>query len=63
MTPPPLASDEALVRRALEVAAEATATGDVPIGAVVVNAAGVGMQSVDRGTRKRHVTDPGTSGR
>ena len=41
MTPPPLASDEALVRRALEVAAAAPATGDVPIGAVVVDAAGV----------------------
>jgi tRNA(adenine34) deaminase len=36
----PLASDEALVRRALEVAAAAPATGDVPIGAVVVDAAG-----------------------
>jgi len=41
VTPPPLASDEALVRRALEVAAAAPATGDVPIGAVVVDAAGV----------------------
>ncbi|WP_414709364.1 nucleoside deaminase [Pseudonocardia sp.] len=37
---PPLASDEALVRRALEVAAAAPATGDVPIGAVVVDASG-----------------------
>jgi tRNA(adenine34) deaminase len=36
----PLASDEVLVRRALEVAAAAPATGDVPIGAVVVDAAG-----------------------
>jgi tRNA(adenine34) deaminase len=35
-----LASDEALVRRALEIAAAATRTGDVPIGAVVVDAAG-----------------------
>ena len=35
-----LTSDEALVRRALEVAAEAPQTGDVPIGAVVVDAAG-----------------------
>jgi tRNA(adenine34) deaminase len=34
------ASDEALVRRALEVAAEAPRTGDVPIGAVVVDAEG-----------------------
>jgi tRNA(adenine34) deaminase len=37
---PPLASDEALVRRALAVAAAAPATGDVPIGAVVVDATG-----------------------
>jgi tRNA(adenine34) deaminase len=36
----PLASDEALVRRALQVAAQAPHTGDVPIGAVVVDAAG-----------------------
>jgi tRNA(adenine34) deaminase len=34
------ASDEALVRRALVVAAAAPRTGDVPIGAVVVDAAG-----------------------
>ena len=34
------ASDEALVRRALECAAAAPRTGDVPIGAVVVDAAG-----------------------
>ncbi|MFC4944680.1 nucleoside deaminase [Pseudonocardia sp. GCM10023141] len=34
------ASDEALVRRALEVAGTAVRTGDVPIGAVVVDAAG-----------------------
>jgi len=40
VTLPPLASDEALVRRALEVAAAAPATGDVPIGAVVLDAAG-----------------------
>jgi tRNA(adenine34) deaminase len=40
MTPPPFASDEALVRRALEVAAMAPRTGDVPIGAVVVDAWG-----------------------
>jgi tRNA(adenine34) deaminase len=40
VTLPPLASDEALVRRALAVAAAAPATGDVPIGAVVVDAAG-----------------------
>jgi tRNA(adenine34) deaminase len=40
VTPPPLASHEALVRRALEVAAAAPATGDVPIGAVVVDGSG-----------------------
>ena len=40
MTAPHRASDEALVRRALEVAAAAPRTGDVPIGAVVVDAAG-----------------------
>lgn len=34
------ASDETLIRRALEVAAEAGRTGDVPIGAVVVDADG-----------------------
>jgi tRNA(adenine34) deaminase len=33
----PSASDEALMRRALEVAAAAPRTGDVPIGAVVVD--------------------------
>jgi tRNA(adenine34) deaminase len=37
---PPLAADEALIRRALDVAAAAPATGDVPIGAVVVDATG-----------------------
>lgn len=40
MPPLPTASDEALVRRALEVAVGAGRTGDVPIGAVVVDAAG-----------------------
>ncbi|HEU0086652.1 MAG TPA: nucleoside deaminase [Pseudonocardiaceae bacterium] len=34
-------ADEALVRRALAVARGAAASGDVPIGAVLVNAAGV----------------------
>ena len=34
------ASDEALIRRALELAAAAPRTGDVPIGAVVVDARG-----------------------
>ena len=34
------AADERLVRRALELAADAPRTGDVPVGAVVVDAAG-----------------------
>jgi tRNA(adenine34) deaminase len=40
VTPPASASDEALVRRALQLAAAAPRTGDVPIGAVVVDADG-----------------------
>ena len=36
----PTAADEALVRRAIEIAAAAPRTGDVPIGAVVVDAEG-----------------------
>lgn len=40
MSHPAAASDEALVRRALVLAAAATRTGDVPIGAVVVDADG-----------------------
>jgi tRNA(adenine34) deaminase len=36
----PAASDEPLIRRALEVAAAAPRTGDVPVGAVVVDAEG-----------------------
>jgi tRNA(adenine34) deaminase len=36
----PTASDELLVRRAIEIAAAAPRTGDVPIGAVVVDAEG-----------------------
>jgi tRNA(adenine34) deaminase len=34
------ASDEALIRRALQLAAAAARTGDIPIGAVVVDAGG-----------------------
>lgn len=41
MTLPVAAADERLVRRALELAAAAPSTGDVPIGAVVVDADGV----------------------
>jgi len=37
----PSAADEALIRRAIEVAGRASASGDVPIGAVLVDAAGV----------------------
>jgi tRNA(adenine34) deaminase len=37
---PGIAADEALMRRALEVAAQALRTGDVPVGAVVVDADG-----------------------
>ena len=37
MTGPPLPSDEGLIRRALVLAAAAPRTGDVPIGAVVVD--------------------------
>jgi tRNA(adenine34) deaminase len=40
VTSPAPASDEALVRRALQLAAAAPRTGDVPIGAVVVDADG-----------------------
>ena len=40
MTSSTPASDEALVRRALQLAAAAPRTGDVPIGAVVVDADG-----------------------
>jgi len=35
------AADERLIRRALDVAADAPRTGDVPVGAVVVDAAGI----------------------
>ncbi len=38
--PIPSASDEALVKRAIEIATAAPRTGDVPIGAVVVDADG-----------------------
>ena len=40
MTGPTPAADERLVRRALELAAAAPRTGDVPVGAVVVDAGG-----------------------
>ena len=38
--PTPSASDEALVKRAIEIATAAPRTGDVPIGAVVLDADG-----------------------
>jgi len=56
VTPPPSASDEALVRRALEVAAAAPRTGDVPIGAVVVDAAGRELAAACNAREAR--TDP-----
>lgn len=37
----PAGADEALVRRALDAARGAAATGDIPVGAVLVDAAGV----------------------
>ncbi|HYY09800.1 MAG TPA: tRNA adenosine(34) deaminase TadA [Kineosporiaceae bacterium] len=40
MTPPRPDADSAAVRRALEAASEALATGDVPVGAVVLDPAG-----------------------
>ncbi|MGQ0719159.1 MAG: nucleoside deaminase [Pseudonocardiales bacterium] len=41
MTAAAAGADEALVRRALEVAGGAAATGDIPIGAILVDADGV----------------------
>lgn len=50
------AADEALVRRALELARRAPATGDVPIGALVVDAAG---RTLGEGWNRREATgDP-----
>jgi tRNA(adenine34) deaminase len=56
VTPRPTASDEALVRRALEVAAAAPGTGDVPIGAVVVDADGRELAAACNAREAR--TDP-----
>jgi tRNA(adenine34) deaminase len=50
------ASDEALIRRALELATAATATGDVPIGAVVVDADGWELAAA--GNAREALVDP-----
>lgn len=51
-----VASDEALVRRALEVAAQALRTGDVPIGAVVVDVDGRELAAM--GNAREALGDP-----
>lgn len=50
------ASDEALIRRALEVAVQALRTGDVPIGAVVVDVDGRELAAV--GNAREALGDP-----
>jgi tRNA(adenine34) deaminase len=50
------ASDEALIRRALEVAVQALRTGDVPIGAVVVDVDGRELAAV--GNAREALRDP-----
>jgi tRNA(adenine34) deaminase len=50
------ASDEALVRRALELAHAATTTGDVPIGAVIVDAEG--QELATAGNAREALGDP-----
>jgi tRNA(adenine34) deaminase len=52
----PSASDEALIRRALELAAAAARTGDVPIGAVVVD--GDGRELAAAGNGREALADP-----
>lgn len=54
--PVPTASDEALIRRALELAAAAPRTGDVPIGAVVVDADGRELGAAGNG--REALADP-----
>jgi tRNA(adenine34) deaminase len=49
LEPVPDTSDERLVRRALELAAAAPRTGDVPIGAVVVDADGYELAAACNG--------------
>jgi tRNA(adenine34) deaminase len=48
------AADERLVRRALELAAAAPRTGDVPVGAVVVDAAGVELAAAANAREALH---------
>lgn len=50
------AADEALIRRALEAAAAATRTGDVPIGAVVVDSDG--RELAVAGNAREALADP-----
>jgi tRNA(adenine34) deaminase len=50
------ASDEALIRRALELAAAATRTGDVPVGAVLVDADGRELAAA--GNAREALSDP-----
>jgi tRNA(adenine34) deaminase len=52
----PSASDEALIRRALELATAAARTGDVPIGAVVVD--GDGRELAAAGNGREALADP-----
>lgn len=56
MTPFARAADEALVRRALQVAAGAVASGDVPVGAVVVGPDGRELAAA--GNAREALADP-----
>ena len=56
MTGSAAASDEALIRRALELAAAATRTGDVPVGAVLVDADGRELAAA--GNAREALSDP-----
>ena len=56
MTGPCAAADERLVRRALELAAAAPRTGDVPVGAVLVDADGVELAAA--GNAREALGDP-----
>ena len=56
MTGSAAASDEALIRRALELAAAAAHTGDVPVGAVLVDADGRELAAA--GNAREALSDP-----
>lgn len=56
MTDRVLPTDEALIRRALELAATAPRTGDVPVGAVVVDA--TGRELAAAGNAREALGDP-----